>query len=190
MIKQFFNERVKYHTTNPLLGIVGGIKLARQMAIYECMEKFGKEDTIAALETLEYKEDTDYPIGGGLAPKRNKQVDVPTEAWQKSVERRLENADKINGDATLALYDIVHALDKRIGRMEENHISLVAYLSSFHSLDINEWNDWKNNTRMLPDKVYYNEHGLIEDCRHTDTRMWNTEADFWNAEYKDLKTGA
>ena len=105
-------------------------------------------------------------------PKRNKQVDVPTEAWQKNVERR------------------VHALEKRMGRMEEDHISLIAYLSNFHGLDINEWNDWKNNTRMLPDKVYYNEHGLIEDCRHTDTRMWNTEADFWNAEYKDLKTGA
>ena len=66
------------------------------MAIYECMEKFGKEDTIAALETLEYKEDTDYPIGGGLAPKRNKQVDVPTEAWQKRIERELSKFDKLD----------------------------------------------------------------------------------------------
>ena len=121
MIKQFFNERVKYHTTNPLLGIVGGIKLARQMAIYECMEKFGKEDTIAALETFEYKADPNYPSVGGvvvdeksgisgeyvgvqtddrefkLVPvKRNKQVDVPTEAWQKRIERDLEGLDWID----------------------------------------------------------------------------------------------
>ena len=53
----------------------------------------------------------------------------------------------------LARHSAVRDLEKRIGRMEENHISLIAYLSSFHGLDINEWNDWNNNTRMLPDKA-------------------------------------
>ena len=143
MIKQFFNERVKYHTTNPLLGIVGGIKLARQMAIYECMEKFGKEDTIAALETFEYKADPNYPSVGGvvvdeksgitgdyvgvqtddrefkLVPvKRNKQVDVPTEAWQKNVERNLAYANN-------------------------TIVPLIAYLSRHHGLDISKFNEWK-----------------------------------------------
>ena len=90
----------------------------------------------------------------------------------------------------LARLSAVRDLEKRVGRMEEDHISLVAYLSSFHGLDISEWNDWKNNTRTLPDKVYYDKHGEVHDLRHTDTRMYPDEKTFWEVEYEGLKTGA
>ena len=50
--------------------------------------------------------------------KRNKQVDVPTEAWQKNVERNLAYANN-------------------------TIVPLIAYLSRHHGLDISKFNEWK-----------------------------------------------
>ena len=50
--------------------------------------------------------------------KRNKQVDVPTEAWQKSVDRKLEYANN-------------------------TIVPLIAYLSAHHDFDISKFNEWK-----------------------------------------------
>ena len=52
------------------------------------------------------------------APKRNKQVDVPTEQWQKSVDRKLEYANN-------------------------TIVPLIAYLSAHHDFDISKFNEWK-----------------------------------------------
>ena len=136
MIKQFFNERVKHHLTNPCIGLIGGMKFARQLATYECLEKFGRVDTIKALETFEYKADPNYPSVGGvvvdeksdiigdyvgvqtddrefkLVPvKRNKQVDVPTEQWQKHIERGLHRIEEMQ--------TVVEAIRKKIVRLEK-----------------------------------------------------------------------
>ena len=43
--------------------------------------------------------------GQSVSPKRNKQVDVPTEAWQKSVERRLDGYEDLLKDLGTFIYE-------------------------------------------------------------------------------------
>ena len=54
--------------------------------------------------------------------KRNKQVDVPTEAWQKDMERKL-------------------------ARAEETLVILCAYLTSTNTIDMNDWNKYLQLSR-------------------------------------------
>ena len=124
---------------------------------------------------------TEFVFSKEIQVKDGKITPVSGTAMERSKGVSIDN---------LARHSAVRDLEKRIGRMEENHISLIAYLSSFHGLDINEWNDWNNNTRMLPDKVYYDKDGEDHDLRHTDTRIYPDEKTFWEVGYKDLKTGA
>ena len=63
-----------------------------------------KSDTVLALEELKLqtklqeaaRNDMLNAIEASPTPKRNKQVDVPTEAWQKSIERELSKFDKLD----------------------------------------------------------------------------------------------
>ena len=68
--------------------------------------------------------------------KRNKQVDVPTEAWQKRIER------DINEIRTTILNEVT-----RTEKTEETLIILVAYLSSVGLLDMNDWNKYLQISR-------------------------------------------
>ena len=54
--------------------------------------------------------------------KRNKKVDVPTEAWQKDMERKL-------------------------ARAEETLVILCAYLTSTNTIDMNDWNKYLQLSR-------------------------------------------
>ena len=68
--------------------------------------------------------------------QRNKQVDVPTEAWQKRIER------DINEIRTTILNEVT-----RTEKTEETLIILVAYLSSVGLLDMNDWNQYLQISR-------------------------------------------
>ena len=68
--------------------------------------------------------------------KRNKRVDVPTEAWQKRIER------DINEIRTTILNEVT-----RTEKTEETLIILVAYLSSVGLLDMNDWNKYLQISR-------------------------------------------
>ena len=59
-------------------------------------------------------------------PKRNKQVDVPTEAWQKSVERRL---DKI----TDVLFGFV--INERVGELNGEPVYRLSSTKYHQDLD-------------------------------------------------------
>ena len=92
------------------------------------VEKSGKDDYPQTLGGFDDYVNKDV--------KRNKQVDVPTEAWQKRIER------DINEIRTTILNEVT-----RTEKTEETLIILVAYLSSVGLLDMNDWNKYLQISR-------------------------------------------
>ena len=83
---------------------------------FEYVEKSGND-----LDKVARADRTIGPIQG-YQVKRNKQVDVPTEQWQKDMERKL-------------------------ARAEETLVILCAYLTSTNTIDMNDWNKYLQLSR-------------------------------------------
>ena len=65
--------------------------------------------------------DMEYGVNGDgylAAVKRNKQVDVPTEAWQKSIERKLDALDYLPECHTNSV-NMIRRIEKRLDKITD-----------------------------------------------------------------------
>ena len=81
-------------------------KMRKSSAMYDAL-RTAFDDAKKSGNDLDKVARADRTIGPiqGYQVKRNKQVDVPTEAWQKSVERRLDGYEDLLKDLGTFIYE-------------------------------------------------------------------------------------
>ena len=81
-------------------------KMRKSLAMYDAL-RTAFDDAKKSGNDLDKVARADRTIGPiqGYQVKRNKQVDVPTEAWQKSVERRLDGYEDLLKDLGTFIYE-------------------------------------------------------------------------------------